>query len=90
MQLRPVSIKFKNDSDDYKNYGLIAEEVYEVMPELVLLDDHKEPWNVSYQHLHALMLNEMQKHHKFILDLQQQNSDMAQRIGELEAQLAKK
>ena len=90
MQLRPVSFKFKNDSDDYKNYGLIAEEVYEVMPELVLLDDHKEPWNVSYQHLHALMLNEMQKHHKFILDLQQQNSDMAQRIGELEAQLAKK
>ncbi len=42
-------------------YGLIAEEVAEVAPELVTYDDEGQPYSVQYHMLPAMLLNEVQK-----------------------------
>lgn len=44
-----------------KQYGLIAEEVAEVCPDLVVYDDKNQPLSVKYHDLPALLLNEIQK-----------------------------
>ncbi len=47
-----------------EQYGLIAEEVAKVMPELVIYNEKGQPETVAYQTLAPLLLNELQKEHK--------------------------
>lgn len=66
MELRPVTFTLKDHEDQSKQFGLIAEEVYEVMPELVVLDKLGKPQTVQYHNLPAILLNEIQKLQKRI------------------------
>jgi trimeric autotransporter adhesin len=76
--LRPVRFNYINAEDkSVKNYGLIAEEVLEVMPELVVYDNYKEPYSVKYHELPILLLKEIQDMNKKILAL-------TARVAELE------
>jgi hypothetical protein len=59
-QLRPVTFRYKQDPDHQRQYGLIAEEVATVYPELVVRGDKGEVESVQYRELIPLMLNEMQ------------------------------
>lgn len=62
--LRPVTFLYNTDIEgatDEMKYGLIAEEVIETMPELVVVDKEGLPETVRYQDLPALLLNELQK-----------------------------
>jgi polyhydroxyalkanoate synthesis regulator phasin len=61
MNLRPVTFRYKADSTGVPQYGLIAEEVEKVYPELVVDGDHGEAETVAYQVLPAMLLNEVQK-----------------------------
>ena len=64
MQLRPVTFYYKadrNPSGRTLRYGLIAEEVERVMPELVVRDATGQPETVAYHELPAMLLNELQK-----------------------------
>lgn len=66
MQLRPVTFKwkesaFKNKPESGKQFGLIAQEVAQIFPDLVIYDDAKQPFSVKYHDLPALLLNEIQK-----------------------------
>jgi hypothetical protein len=74
-KLRPVSFNYNTGQDRSLQTGLIAEEVYEVMPSLVIYDKSGEPQTVKYHDLPALLLNELQK--------------LAKRVSELESQLSK-
>jgi hypothetical protein len=56
-QLRPVSFSYKTEPDA-THYGLIAEEVDKVMPELVVRDEENRPESVQYQELIPLLLQE--------------------------------
>ncbi len=69
-QLRPICFTYKWDANKKKRYGLIAEEVEKVYPELVLKDAEGDAYRVSYKQLPVLMLNEMQKNHNDIAELQ--------------------
>jgi hypothetical protein len=60
MQLRPVIFSMKSDESKTKRYGLIAEEVAQVFPELVVYKD-EEPETVRYHDLAVMLLNEFQK-----------------------------
>ena len=60
MNLRPVTFTYKTDESKTRQYGLIAEEVADVMPELVYYKDG-QPETVYYQHLAPILLNEYQK-----------------------------
>jgi hypothetical protein len=63
-RLRPVQFRYLQaftDGSTPVQYGLIAEEVQDVLPELVALDDRGEPASVKYHVLPALLLAEVQR-----------------------------
>jgi len=59
--LRPVSFTYKADTSNTSQYGLIAEEVATVMPNLVIHNQDAQPETVRYNLLPILLLNEYQK-----------------------------
>ncbi len=61
MKLRPVTFRYKEDPNHTVRYGLVAEEVARVYPELVIDGEDGKPLSVAYQTLPAMLLNEMQK-----------------------------
>ena len=63
-QLRPVTFLYKPQYDDGSHalqYGLIAEEVAKLYPEMVGFDKDGQPESVKYQALTPMLLNEVQK-----------------------------
>lgn len=69
MQLRPVTFRYKDDAETGPHslqYGLIAEEVAKVYPDLVQYDKDGKPFTIYYHLLTPMLLNELQKaHHRF-------------------------
>jgi hypothetical protein len=63
LQLRPVSFIYKDDDSNQTQFGLIAEEVAKVYPELVQYDPEGKPFTVYYHLLTPLLLSELQKEH---------------------------
>lgn len=61
MKLRPVTFNWKNDEHKQLSYGLIAEEVHEVMPTLSSYDGNGKLVGVHYDRLPSILLNELQK-----------------------------
>jgi len=70
--LRPVTFAYKWEIDPLgiTQYGLIAEEVAEVAPDLVIYDDAGDPYTVRYEQLVPLLLNELQEQEAEIDELQ--------------------
>jgi Chaperone of endosialidase len=64
MSLRPVTFHYKTDSKDTPQFGLIAEEVANVNPALVLPDKDGKPFTVRYDAVNAMLLNEFLKEHR--------------------------
>jgi hypothetical protein len=66
MDLRPVVFKYKPefDSSGLRQYGLIAEEVAQIYPELVAYDEQGRPQAIRSQLFDGLFLNEIQKQHR--------------------------
>jgi hypothetical protein len=61
MKLRPVTFRYTQERAGPLQYGLVAEEVAQVYPELVAHGDDGKPPSVAYHLLPAMLLNEMQK-----------------------------
>ena len=61
LKLRPVTFNYIEDETKTLTWGLIAEEVEEVMPQLVIYDQQKRPHSVRYHDLPVLILNETKK-----------------------------
>lgn len=70
LSLKPVSFNYKSDETKTKHFGLIAEEVYESLPELVAYDDQNKPFSVQYHELPVLLLNEIKKLHAQVSTLE--------------------
>lgn len=70
MNLRPVTFNYKVDVHKRTNYGLIAEEVDKVMPELVAHDADGEIYSVRYNDIIPMLLNEIQKLAKRVEELE--------------------
>lgn len=68
--LRPVSFTYRQDQEKTKCFGLIAEEVKEVLPELVVDGEDGKPLTVKYLDLPVLLLAEIQRLHKKIESLE--------------------
>jgi hypothetical protein len=62
-QLHPVKFRYKKELDPkgIPQFGLVAEEVEKVAPELVAHDQKGKPYSVRYQAVNAMLLNEFQK-----------------------------
>jgi hypothetical protein len=66
LKLRPVTFNYISDKTKEVNVGLIAEEVYEILPDLVILDLDKKPYSVKYDQIIMYLLSEVKKLHKLI------------------------
>jgi hypothetical protein len=69
MDLRPVTFNLKNDRTHERRFGLIAEEVEEIIPDLVVRNKEGDPETVKYHDLPVLLLNELQRQHNIIAEL---------------------
>ncbi len=63
LALKPVTFRYKSDKTDTSQFGLIAEEVAEVNPDLVVRDENGEIYTVRYDAVNAMLLNEFLKEH---------------------------
>jgi hypothetical protein len=73
-------------------FGLIAEQVEKVDPNLVVHDKEHGIYTVRYEAVNAMLLNEFLKEHKTVQEqsteiqtLEQQNGSLSRRLNELEA-----
>jgi len=92
MSLRPVRFRYKvHGPDGPEQYGLVAEEVQEVDPELVVRDLDGQVNSVSYDKVNIMLLNEVQRQHRLIETqretIESQKSGFADRIQQLENRL---
>jgi Chaperone of endosialidase len=80
--LTPVSFRYKKKIDSARSlcFGLIAEEVAEVNPNLVTLDCEGKPQTVRYEAINAMLLNEFLKEHRKV---QEQAATIAQLKNEI-------
>jgi hypothetical protein len=91
MRLRPVTYRYKQpyaDGSKPIDYGLIAEEVAEVYPDLVVKDADGQIQTVQYQKLTPMLLNEVQKEHKLLEQQEATVQQQAETIQQLQQQLA--
>ena len=83
LQLRPVTFFYKPQYDDGSHalqFGLIAEEVAKVYPEMVAYDKDGQPYTVKYQMLTPMLLNELQKQHTVVAAQQDELQTQLQQI----------
>ena len=93
-QLRPVTFRYRKpyaNGEKPIQYGLIAEEVAEIFPDLAVFNDKGQPETVKYHLLAPLLLNEVQKQQSQIDEksteigrLSSENTALQQRLEALE------
>ena len=82
--LEPVTFRYKKEIDPTgaSQFGLVAEEVEQVNPELVARDANGKPYTVRYEAVNAMLLNEFLKEHRRVQELE---ANAAQRQKQIEA-----
>lgn len=86
LALRPVTFHYKKADENGQKpeqYGLIAEEVAKVMPELVVYNKNGQPETVAYQTLAPLLLNELQREHGQVVALQAEVAELRRVTAQL-------
>jgi uncharacterized coiled-coil protein SlyX len=70
--LKPVTFRYKKEIDPHaqEQFGLVAEEVAEVNPDLVVRDEKGEIYTVRYEAVNAMLLNEFLKEHRRVEELE--------------------
>ena len=71
LALRPVTFYYKKelDPDGIPQFGLVAEQVEKVNPDLVARDEEGKPYTVRYEAVNAMLLNEFLKEHRTVQEL---------------------
>jgi hypothetical protein len=90
LSLSPVSFRYKKELDPKGElqFGLVAEEVAKVAPQLVARDDQGHPFSVRYDEVNAMLLNEFLKAHKALAQETDKNRAQEETIEQLKAGLA--
>jgi methyl-accepting chemotaxis protein len=83
LALKPVIFCYKSDKTDTSQFGLIAEEVAEVNPDLVVRDENGEIYTVRYDAVNAMLLNEFLKGHAKVEEQNQNIREQEATIAEL-------
>jgi hypothetical protein len=74
LALTPVTFRYKHelDPDGIPQFGLVAEEVAKVNPDLVARDEEGKPYTVRYEAVNAMLLNEFLKEHRKVESLEKE------------------
>jgi len=89
LALRPVSFRYKKeiDASGSLQFGLVAEEVEKVNPELITRDEEGRPETVRYEAVNAMLLNEFLKAHRKIQELEANNAQLQRNFTEQQKQI---
>jgi hypothetical protein len=91
LKLYPVSFRYKEELDPAKTaqFGLIAEEVAKVNPDLVTRDEKGGTYSVRYEAVNAMLLNEFLKEHAKIEELEKTVARLESAVKKETAQIQK-
>jgi len=90
LALKPVTFHYKSDpAAAGPQFGLIAEEVAEINPDLVVRDENGEIYTVRYDAVNAMLLNEFLKEHRKVQKLEATVASLAAQLKEQAAQIQK-
>src|SRR5437764_4134339 len=91
LALKPVTFRYKKQLDPkgIPQFGLVAEEVEKVNPDLVARDDQGKPYTVRYEAVNAMLLNEFLKEHKKTEKLEATVASLIATVKEQAAQIQK-
>ena len=91
LALRPVTFRYKPELDPngIPQFGLVAEEVEKVNPDLVVRDADGKPYTVRYEAVNAMLLNEFLKEHRTVLELKKEIATLTATVTEQAAQIQK-
>jgi Chaperone of endosialidase len=89
LALKPVTFHYKSDNSGTPQFGLIAEEVAQANPDLVVHDENGEIYTVRYDAVNAMLLNEFLKEHKKVEELEGIVTSLAATVKEQAAQIQK-
>ena len=84
LALKPVTFRYKSDDTKTPQFGLIAEEVASVNPNLVVRDENGEIYTVRYDAVNAMLLNEFLKEHRKV---EQQRRDFEAALAQQQKQI---
>ena len=91
LALNPVTFRYKKEIDCKRimQFGLVAEDVEKVNPDLVLHDKEGKPYTVRYDQVNAMLLNEFLKEHRKVKQLEANATRQQQQIEALTVGLEK-
>ena len=91
LTLRPVSFRYKKEIDPQSipQFGLVAEDVEKVNPDLVTRDREGKPQTVRYEQINAMLLNEFLKEHSKVGQLEAALDAVNKRLNEQETRIQK-
>jgi hypothetical protein len=89
LSLQPVTFRYKKELDpkNIPQFGLVAEQVAKVNPDLVACDDHGKPFSVRYDEVNAMLLNEFLKEHRKVESLEDAMAEQQKQTKALTASL---
>jgi hypothetical protein len=89
LALKPVSFHYKKEIDPVgiSQFGLVAEEVEKVNPDLIVRDKEGKPYSVRYDQVNAMLLNEFLKEHKAFVEEQRKVREQEAIIAQLKKDL---
>ena len=88
LRLSPVTFHYKGDKTSTPQFGLIAEEVADVNPDLVVRDETGDILTVRYDAVTAMLLNEFLKEHRRIEEQRHKIETQEATITELKSTIA--
>jgi uncharacterized coiled-coil protein SlyX len=91
LALKPVTFRYKEqlDPDKIAQFGLIAEQVEKVNPDLITRDEAGKPTTVRYDAVNAMLLNEFLKEHRKVEEQRRKVQEQAATTTHLESTVAK-
>jgi hypothetical protein len=91
LALRPVMFHYKRgvDPDGVPQFGLVAEDVEKVNPDLVARDETGKPYAVRYEAVNAMLLNEFLKEHRAVEELKKEIAALTAQLKEQAVQIQK-
>ena len=88
LALKPVTFHYKSDDKNTPQFGLIAEEVAEINPDLIVRDENGEIYTVRYDAVNAMLLNEFLKEHRKVKEQDHKMQEQEATIAELKSTVA--
>src|SRR5881394_800978 len=88
LALKPVTFHYKSDSKGTPQFGLIAEEVAQANPDLVVRDDDGQIYSVRYDAVNAMLLNEFLKEHRKVQEQEESIAGLKSAASTQEATIA--